>query len=379
MVKSIDWVLIVLVLGIFIFGLVAVTSATSYKPDYEAPNFFSFLGTLDYGVAMLQIIFFGIGVVAIYVLLLVDYERLREFSTLMMIVIVGLLLAVLLFGSTQRGTTGWFMFGERGFQPAEAMKLPMIIILAKDMSMFSEGRDVGISTIRELIPVAWKILIPIVLIALQPDWGSAMVYLFIFAGMLLMARTSWKVLLVLLAVAAVVLPLMWFLMDRWQQLRLETFIDPARDPQGAGFQVMRAKTVAGAGGMAGKGFFSPELLTMNTGFLPEHHTDFIFATITESIGFTGSLVLIVAYGLIITRIVMLSFRAKDDFGRFIILGVAFMFLFHIFENIGMNIGLMPVTGIPLPFISYGGSNMITNLAAIGLVLTVYMRRARSSL
>ena len=184
----------------------------------------------------------------------------------------------------------------------------------------------------------------------------------------------------MIAVVAALVPLAWlFFMDDWQKARLYSFVDPELDPEGTGMQILRSKSVASSGGLNGKGFFSEDLLTRQNNYLPENETDFIFSSTIEAVGFVGGIVLLILYFLLIMRLIQLSMRAKDDFGAYIILGVSFMLLFHIFENIGMNIGIMPITGIPLPLFSYGGSNLLTTMLAIGLVLNVNMRRSRRSI
>ena len=157
-----------------------------------------------------------------------------------------------------------------------------------------------------------------------------------------------------------------------------SFIDPTMNADNA-YQLKQAKSVIQNGGIEGKGLYSPELLTQRRNYLPEEHTDFLFAATTEAVGYIGALVIILLYGFILFRLMQLSMRAKDDFGAYIIIGITFMLLFHVIENIGMNIGVLPITGIPLPYFSYGGSSLLTNMIALGLVLNVNMRRVRHSI
>lgn len=372
--KQIDWVLLLIVLCIVLYGVIAITSTTSDAME-EGESLGSYLSSLDFGYSGLQLIYFAIGLVAIVVLLILDYNNLRDFSNILYWISVALLLAVLL-SENVRGISGWFKLGSRGFQPAELCKIVIIIVLAKEFAQRTEGKEQGIHTFRELFPIIWRFLIPFALIVVQPDWGTALVYVFVLIGMMFMAKTSIKLMAILGLGAIALMPLAWLFMADWQKDRFYSFLNPTADLQGSGFNVDRAKTVGGSGGLSGKGFFSEDLLTQQSGYLPESHTDFIFSSATEAVGFIGALILIVLYLLLILRFVQLSTRAKDDFGMYIIIGVSAMFLFHIFENIGMNIGTMPVTGIPLPLFSYGGSNMLTCMIAIGLVLNVNMRRSR---
>jgi rod shape determining protein RodA len=287
------------------------------------------------------------------------------------------LLLVLLFGKEVNGTTGWFQIGNRSFQPAEVSKVTIIIVLAREFALRTEGRAQGISTFRELFPFLWRLAIPVALILMQPDWGTAFVYIFMFAGMLFMARTSLKLIGWLALGVGIAIPCSWLVMADYQKDRILVFLDPELDTQGRGMNVARAKEVIQMGGMNGKGVFSEELLTPD-GYVPMKDTDFIFSATGEAVGFWGCVIVLLLYLLLLGRMVMLAMRAKDDFGAYMIIGITCMFLFHIFENIGMNIGVMPVTGIPLPLFSYGGSNMITTLASIGIVLNVNMRRMRYS-
>ena len=379
MLKNIDWLLLAIVLVIVVFGAIAITSATSTLNVSSDSQIGDYLSQISYYYGSLQLMFFGIGIVVIAVILIMDYNNLRDFSNILYWILVASLVLVLFFGVTRRGVKGWFSIGGFDFQPAEVGKLIMIIVLAKEFATVTEGSNEGIKRFRDILPVLWKFAIPFALIMIQPDWGTAMVYLFILGGMMLMAKVSLKILGILGLGIIGMLPAAWFIMAEYQKERIRVFLDPSLDTQGNGYQVARAKEVIQAGGFNGKGLFSPNLLTQKKNYLPEEHTDFIFSATTEAVGYIGAIIIILLYMLLIFRLVQLSMRAKDDFGTYIILGISFMLLFHIFENIGMNIGLMPVTGIPLPFFSYGGSNMLTNMIAIGLVLDVNMRRMRRTI
>lgn len=379
MFKQIDWILLLLVIAIVLYGFIAITSTTSSAYYEDEQNLWDYLiNTANYATSSLHLVFFLVGLAAMAVLLLVDYNNLRDFSNIIYWLSVVMLLAVLLFSKSTRGIFGWFKIGSRGFQPAEFCKVFMIIVLSKEFAKVTEGHNGGITQLRQLWPMIWRFIIPFVLIILQPDWGTALVYLFVFAGLMLMAKVSWKIIGICGLSVAAIIPLAWLLLEPWQKDRIYVFLDPMSDPEGAGFNVIRAMTVGSHGGVTGKGFFSPELLTQTANYLPEEHTDFLFSANLEAVGYVGGIILVALYFMLLLRMVYLSTRAKDDFGTYLVLGVSFMFLFHIFENIGMNIGIMPVTGIPLPFFSYGGSNMLTCMLCIGLVQNVNMRRMRYS-
>jgi len=377
--SNFDWPLLLLVTAIVIYGAIAITSATSTAYDPEAMSVGSYLQTLNYQYSGLHMIFFAAGLAVIAVLLILDYNNLRYFSTIIYWISVALLAFVLL-SENINGINAWFKIGQRGFQPSEFSKIAIIIVLAKEFAKRTEGRDEGISTLREIWPMLWRIAIPLVLIMLQPDYGTALVYIFVFAGMMFVSKTRLRIIGILGLSFAALLPLVWnFFMQDYQKTRLLIFTDPYSDPTGDGLQIIRAMTAGSSGGFWGKGLFSQELLTQQKNYLPEKHTDFIFASTLEAVGTFGGIILLILYLLLILRLVQISFRAKDDFGAFMTIGFAFMLLFHVFENVGMNMGAMPITGIPLPFFSYGGSNMLTNMICIGLAISVSMRRNKYSI
>ncbi|MGI6152528.1 MAG: rod shape-determining protein RodA [Christensenellaceae bacterium] len=373
--KYVDWFLIIIICLIFLYGLVSLLNATASPFTGDESTLAAIYENLNLGSAQWQIIFFGIGIGAMFLIMLIDYQTLRGLTDYMYWLAVGMLVLVLAFGSEQNGASGWFMVGGRGIQPAEYGKIVIIIVLAKVLADKTQGHDEGIRHFRDIWPALWRFAIPAVLIMAQPDWGTAMVYAVVFIIMLFMAKTSWKVMLLLLVIAAACIPLLYLIMDEYQKLRFVTFLNPELDPEGAGLQVAQAKMAIGSGGMFGKGLFAPGSMSQ-LDYVPEKHNDFIFAVTIEAFGMVGGILLIVLYLVLIVRTFMLAARAKDDFGSYIIIGVAAMTLFHVVENIGMNLGVLPVTGIPLPFFSYGGSNLLTNMIAYGMVLSVDMRRTR---
>ncbi len=374
--KRIDWLTVALVLGLALFGIIAIASATCTAFDADTQTFLEYISSLSSSLPLTQLLYLCLGIVCIVVLLFVDYSNLREFCNIIYWACVGLLILTLIFGSSQRGLQGWLRVGSVGIQTSEICKPLIILVLAREFAERTENKTGGIDKFRDLFPIFWKFAIPVVLIGLQPDLGTAMVYVFILVGLLFMSKTSFKILGPLAGGALALLPIAWVLMTPDQKGRIEVFLDPSKDPEGKGFNVLRAKTVSSAGGFRGKGFFSQDLLTQQSSFLPEDHTDFIFSSTTEAIGFAGAVVLVGVYLFLIFHLFRVSMRARDDFGMFIVVGVACMLLFHVFENIGMNIGVMPVTGIPLPLVSYGGSNLLATLISMGLVLNVHMRSQR---
>lgn len=376
--KLVDWFSVIIVFLIVAFSLISLTNVLADPFTGQEQGLGDIIDNLNLGNVVWQGIFFVIGLVAIAVILLVDYNILREWTHIIYWANIVLLVAVLLFGSNQRGATGWFMIGGRGFQPSELAKIAIIITLSKMFADKTENGGQGIQTWRELWPFLWRFALPFAIIIAQKDLGTALVYAVVFAVLLVVSKTNWKLILILAGVVICLLPLAWLLLDDWQKNRILAFINPEADLQNSGYNVEQAKIAIGSGGLTGKGFFTEGALSQ-LNYVPEKHTDFLFSVTVEAVGFVGGLILILLYLALLARLWFLSLKAKDRFGSYLIIGVLAMFLFHIVENIGMNMGVMPVTGIPLPFFSYGGSNMLTSMIAMGIVLNVNMRRNRTAI
>jgi rod shape determining protein RodA len=287
---------------------------------------------------------------------------------------------VLIFGTEVRGTTGWIGIGGLPpVQPAEFTKIILIITFAD----FLSRRRGELNTFAQLLPCFVYVGVPFMLIMMQPDLGTAFVYIVITIGMLFIAGANPRLLttLVIGAVSFIALMVflhfrfhMWLPLQDYQLKRLAVFVNPYQDGQGgrgAGWNTIQSLIAIGAGGFTGTGLFNGTQVQLN--FLPERHTDFIFAVIGEEFGFMGAALLIVLYGFLLARTLIICNNSRELYGTLIVAGITAMWVFHIFENIGMCIGLMPVTGIPLPFVSYGGSSMLTNMVAVGLILSVNIR------
>lgn len=373
-IKFVDWILIINIVCIVVFSLVAIANATAAPFTGDEQNISQYFEKVNFYYVVLQLLWFGLGLLAMFVMMLPDYHNLGDYTVWIYWINIALLVLVLLTNNTIRGVSGWFSFGERGFQPSEVAKIAIILTLAKLVSDKTRDKE-GITKYRDIVWIVLSFLLPFALILAQPDFGTAFVYAAIFFGMLFMAKTSIKIIATILAAGLIMIPFMWFVvMNDEQKLRIISFFNPDLS---ASTQVSQAKVAIGSGQLTGKGFFAAGALG-RLGFVPDDHTDFIFSVTIEPIGFIGGLVLILLYFTLIFRTLYLAMKAKDDFGKYIIVGVVCMTLFHIFENIGMNMGIMPVTGIPLPFFSYGGSSMLANMVAYGLVLNVNMRRFRWS-
>jgi len=333
-------------------GLLAIASATK---SLETPKYI-----IVQSVAVL------IGIVIITIGMRINLAALSKFSPYLIGVNILILVLVLFIGTGDEvGTRGWIRFGSVGIQPAEVVKVMFIFTFAWHIDRVKDKINEP-KTLLILLAHAASIIF---LILLQPDYGTAMVFITITIIMLFVAKISWKYILGAAGVFAVFAPLAWFfLLKDFQKNRFFAFLNPEADPLGAGYHVSQSKIAIGSGQIWGKGLFSG--IQTQLGHLPEKQTDFVFAVIGEELGFLGCIIVITLLTIIMVRCFQLAQRCDNLMAELVCSGVGAMFLFHIFENIGMCIGLTPVTGIPLPFISYGGSSMITSLAAVMLVLNL---------
>jgi len=378
MFKYVDWFLLSLIFVLVGYSLLSITNATASPFTGGESSLSDIFSNLNMEKTFWQSIFFLSGLGLIFLIMLVDYNNLRHYTEYIYWICIGLLVAVYFFGTTQNGTTGWFLIGGRGFQPSEFTKVGLILAFARIMAAQTEGNENGITRFSQLWPLLWRFLIPFFLVAIQPDMGTALVYVAIFIGILFMAKTSLKLFGILAGLAGAAVPLIWFLAPEYMKTRLFTFLNPDFATSDQVYHATQARLAIGSGQLTGKGLFAAGSMSQ-LGFVPERHNDFIFAVTTEAFGFIGAIIVIALYALLIVRTCTLAVRAKDDFGTYITIGVVAMMLFHVTENIGMNLGLLPITGISLPFFSYGGSNLIATMIAYGFVVSIDMRRTRWSL
>ncbi|QUH24548.1 rod shape-determining protein RodA [Serpentinicella alkaliphila] len=359
LLKKMDFYLILDILVICLIGVLVVASATHTHP----------LGSA--GFIRTQIASIIIGFVAIVFILLFDYNILSKFYLPIYIFSNALLVGVLVFGrgADEWGANRWIKIGGFQFQPADFVKIGIIICLAK---ILSENKNT-VNKPKTLLQIIGFLIVPMALIAVQPDLGTTMAFAVFGFGMLFIAGLKYKYIIITGVAGILSFPLMWLgVLKDYQKERILTFINPELDPTGKGYQIIQSKLAVGSGKLFGRGLFQG---TQNRlGFLPERHNDFIFSVMAEELGFLGVSTLVVLYFILLYKCAKIARDAKDDFGAFLATGVTFMLAFHIFANIAMTIGLMPVTGKPLPFVSYGGTFMLSNMMAIGLVLNVNMRR-----
>lgn len=375
LLKQIDWITIILVLTLVVIGLVSIASIMASPFSGDEASLSDYLEKLNLNYVKRQAVNFLVGVAAFIIVIIFDYSFFKLVIKYAYVANVALLLVLFTVEKT-RGISGWFVFEaiDRAIQPAELCKICIIVFLAK---IVSEGMDRDHGRLRSFKSIIFALGIcglPTVLVMLQPDFGTAFVYLCILIFILFIARIGWGYIIAAAGALAVGLPLAYFfVMSDEQKYRIDVFLDPSLDLSNAGYNVFQSKVAIGSGQLYGKGYFSSGTLAQLR-FVPERHTDFIFAGIVEGLGFIGGTLIILLYFLLVFRMLWIAFKAKDNFGTCLVAGVIGMLLAHVFENIGMTMGLMPVTGIPLPFLSYGGSNLLTNMIAIGIVENVCMRR-----
>ncbi|MBP3359506.1 MAG: rod shape-determining protein RodA [Clostridia bacterium] len=355
-----DWVLTLVSVALAVFGLFAVYSAT--RSSGSNTNI------------IVQSIAVVIGTVVMLLLCFFDYEQFIPLIKYIFLFCAAFLLLVLLIGFTGKwGSKSWIRVAGISIQPSELVKCGFIITLSYHLSQIKEK----INRPPVLFGLLLHLMVPTILILMQPDFGTAVVFVFIFCIMLFSAKLSFKYIIPTLIVFIAALPVGYHFLDNFQKDRIRVFFNPELDPLKRGYNVIQSKIAVGSGELYGKGYLSGPQNQM--GYLPAKHTDFIFSSIAEEFGFIGAALVIAALFIIIIKCVKTAKKADNLFGRYICIGAASMLFFHTVENIGMCMGLLPVTGIPLPFLSYGGTSIITNFACIGLVLSVsYHNKPRST-
>jgi rod shape determining protein RodA len=323
----------------------------------------------DSGVVERQLVRLGIAFAFMIAVAQVSPARLRSWSPLLYVLGVLMLIAVLLVGDVGKGAQRWLDFGFVRFQPSEMLKLAVPMMLAWMLSTRALPPTLLWVALSGLLT-----LIPVVLIAKQPDLGTSLLVASAGAMVLFIAGLSWRMILALAAIVASVTPLVWLGMHDYQRQRVMTFLDPETDPLGSGYHIIQSKIAIGSGGIDGKGWLNGTQSHLE--FLPERHTDFIFAVIGEEFGFTGILALLALYLFIILRGLIITARAQDRYGRLLAGALTLVFFVYVFVNTGMVTGLLPVVGVPLPLISYGGTSMVTLLAGFGIIMAVHTHRTR---
>ena len=317
-----------------------------------------------------QGIFSLINMLVIFALLHFDYKSLGKFANVLYLFNLVMLLAVMFVGQSALGAQRWIQIGPLTLQPSELSKLIMIISLANIL----DKKYGQLDSWRDVVPIFVYVGIPFLLVLKQPDLGTSLVFLAILFGMIFVAGIPTRMFLTIIGAGLAFLPIFWHFLKDYQKMRLTVFLDPNVDPLGSGYHIIQSKIAIGSGMLMGKGLFSGTQSQLN--FLPENHTDFIFAVIGEEAGFIGSLLVLLLYFIFLYRGLKIAGAARDNFGTLLAAGITSMMAFHVLVNVGMTAGIMPVTGIPLPLMSYGVSAQTTNMISLGILLNIYMRRQK---
>ena len=358
--RNIEWGILVCTILLLAIGLVALFSATQ-NSDYEELK--------------KQVMWLGISIPIMVVVILIDYEFLAKISPLLYGVSLILLIAVL-FTEPINGATSWFNIGPFSMQPAEFAKIAIVLFLADVIVKIQrKGKD-EMNRILKLGLIVLTALVPVLLIIKQPDYGTALAFIFALIFMLFVDRKKKRYIIVSILLVVILVPVAYFfILPEHAKARIDVYLNPDLDPRGAGYNIIQSKLAIGAGQLFGMGLLKGNQTQL--GYLYPKTTDFIFAVIGEEMGFIVAGLVIILYVVLITKAIHVAKTAKNDLGSYIAAGIAGIFFFHMVENIGMTMGLLPITGIPLPFVSYGGSSLLTNLILIAILLNISGRRQKA--
>ena len=353
-IRDLDWPLVIVATMISALGILQIYSATH--------------GTKWQDAWWKQILFVTAGLVIMWFMASIDYHTLMGQVPVMYGVSILILCVVLLFGATVFGSRRWIIILGFTFQISEFVKLVLILLVARFLTEIKSDTLGG----RELLKLSGLVALPMLLVMKQPDLGTSLTYLPILGVGVFLAGLQRRFLLGIGLLVVIVLPLSWSFLQDYQKARLVSFLDPDRDPRGSGYQMIQSKIAVGAGGMWGKGVTQGTQTQLR--FLPVPHTDFIFSAFAEEHGFVGVVAVLALYFVLLMQIVQNAQTAPDRAGMYVCMGICALFLFHLLVNVGMVVGRMPVTGIPLPLMSAGGSNTLSTFLMLGLVNNVRLRR-----
>ncbi len=364
LIKQLDWKLIAIVLTIFGFGLVILSSATHLNSNANTTKAIFQLGK--------QCAAFGLGAMVICLILLVDYTLIGKYYKELYLISIILLAVVLIpgIGAERGGARSWLNLGPLDLQTSEIVKLTFILSYAKIV----ESKRDRLRTIKDIMPLIIYAIPFLGLLLAQPDLGTALVFMCIIAAMVFTAGLDGKIIRRTIIIVVALMPIMYMLMADHQKQRIEAFLHPEDITLKGNYQVMQSLIAIGSGGITGKGLYQGS--QNQEDFLPVQDSDFIFAVVGEELGVIGMVFLIGLYIAFIFRLIYAAQQARDFYGTLIVIGVLGMFGYQIIQNIDMTVAVIPVTGVTLPFVSYGGSSMLTSMANLGLVMNVYMRRKK---
>ena len=361
LLKNTEWTVLIVSLLLLIIGLIALFSATQ---------------STNYGEFKKQIQWFLVSIPFLILAYFIDYNVIARFSTVLYIIMMGLLVGVL-FTEPINGATSWYQIGEVAIQPSELAKVIVILFISFLINKLQLRGRKEINKIWKLFIALLFMAIPIGLIIVQPDYGTAMAYIIAMLFILYISGIDKKYIILASVLVLILVPVVYHNLPEHALKRIEVFMNPESDPRGDGYNIIQSKLAIGAGQLLGMGFLQGNQTQL--GFLYPKTTDFIFSVIGEELGFIATAAILVLYVVLVTKVIYIAKTAKDNIGSYIAIGIGGIFFFHMVENIGMTIGLLPITGVPLPFVSYGGSSLITNFICIGLLLNISGRRQKSYL
>ena len=358
LINNFDWILLAILVFIGAVSVINLYSATH-----------PIGGTGGGNIYVKQMCWYAIGFLILLLMTTFDYHVLDGLAYPLFFISLIFLVAVLKAGRVSHGSQRWLSLGYFSFQPSEMVKISIIIVLAKYFSALERAEKYRA---RDLLRPLLLIAIPFLMIVYQPDLGTAMMLLIVSFSIIIFVTVNWKSIMIVLSIAFFSAPLFWITLQEYQKKRIITFLRPDLDPLGAAYHVTQSKIAIGSGLFWGKGFLKGTQTRLH--FLPQQHTDFPFSVLAEEWGFVGSAVLLLAYLFLILWCLNIAKNSKDKFGTLIVVGIAASVFWHIIINVSMAIGLLPVVGIPLVLFSYGGSSIISTMAAMGLVMNISMRR-----
>lgn len=360
LLKNTEWAILIVSVILAVIGLIALFSATQSTEHAEFRK---------------QVQWIIISIPFLVLASIIDYNIIVRFSTLAYLVVIGLLIGVL-FTEPISGASSWFKITESlSFQPSEIGKVITILFLAFLINKMQISGRKEINKIWKLLIVLIFAALPVALILKEPDNGTALAYMIAILAMLFVSGIDKKYIILAVTALVIAAPIIYANLPTHALKRIEVFLNPGSDPRGAGYNIIQSKLAIGAGEIFGMGLFKGNQTQL--GFLHPKTTDFIFSVIGEEMGFIATGTITILYIVLVTKSVYVAKTAKDNIGSYIAIGIAGIFFFHMTENIGMTIGLLPITGVPLPFVSYGGSSLVTNFICIGLLLNISSRRQKA--
>ena len=359
-IKNVEWKILIVAIILSLIGLVALFSATQ-ENNYD--EFYK------------QLIWLVVSLVAMVTIMFISYEMLIKIAPILYGSAIILLIAVL-FTTPINGASSWFDIGFFSFQPGEFAKIAVIIFIAYLINIIQQKNKNEINKPIKLLIVLVAFAIPVILLMLQPDNGTAIAFIVSIGLMILISGINKKYIIAIVLLIILAVPIVYnFVLPEYAKQRIEIFFNPQSDPRGAGYNILQSKLAIGAGGLTGMGLLEGNQTQL--GFLHPKTTDFIFSVIGEELGFIVGMSVILLYIYLISKCMFVAKTSKDDTGMLIATGLTGIFIFHFVQNIGMVMGLLPITGVPLPFISYGGSSLITNFVIIGIILNVSAKRQKT--